>query len=85
MWFLPLLSSKHGAREPEVDESVCEISNQLNSAESVLYIEFDAYPEAKLLNSVNLNQLTKRYGSHREVARLLDISEAFVRQNTKQL
>ena len=40
---------KVGAREPEVDEPDCGSGDRLNRIEPVLCIEFEAYPEAKLL------------------------------------
>jgi hypothetical protein len=43
-----------------------------------LSIEIEAYPEAKLLNLVNLSRLVKQYGTTLDVARLIGASEAFV-------
>jgi hypothetical protein len=47
---------------------------------SILSIEFEAYPEAKLLSASNLKYLVKKYSSHIVVAKLIGASEAFVRQ-----
>ena len=56
--------------------------DQLNRTEPILSIEIEAYPEAKLLNPVNLSQLVKQYGTTQEVASLIGASEAFVRLKT---
>ncbi len=54
--------------------------NQLNRTEPVLYSEFEAYPEAKLLSASNLKYLVKKYSSYIAIAKLIGVSEAFNRQ-----
>ncbi|MBC7419391.1 MAG: recombinase family protein [Bdellovibrio sp.] len=78
------LSLTLGGRVTEVDEPVLYLKNQLNLSEPILCVELDAYPEAKLLNPINLKQLVKKYGSHCDVAQLIGASEAFVRQSSKK-
>ena len=66
-------------RPSEVDEPRFHYINQLNRTEPILSIELEVYPEAKLLNPVNLSQLVKKYGTTKAAARLIRASEAFVR------
>ena len=63
----------------EVDEPQFLCLDQLNRTEPVLSIEFEVYPEAKLLNPANLSQLVKKYGTTKAAACLIGASEAFVR------
>jgi hypothetical protein len=49
-----------------------------------LAVEFEAYPEAKLLKPINLRWLFDKYGLAITVARAIGVSESFVRQKSKQ-
>jgi hypothetical protein len=54
----------------------------VNENHSQLF-EVDAYPEAKVLNAVELKALHQRHGDWFQVAELIGASEAFARQNGK--
>lgn len=71
------MKKKIGAREPGVDESFYPSPRSL----PVLVMEFEAYPEPKLLRPSDLILLLNRYRSRRAVAKVIGVSEGFVIQN----
>ena len=71
-----LLDRLLGARVEQVGEHFC--------APSALFVfEIEAYPEAKILNSVELKALRQQLGDWHLVAESIGVSEAFARQNAK--
>lgn len=51
----------------------------LQSATTLIF-EFDEVPEPKILNPIELKELTKKYGGYQKAADAIGASEAFVRQ-----
>jgi hypothetical protein len=68
---------KNGAREPEVEEP-------LSRSESI-QIEFNEVVEPKGLLPGDLARLVKIYGSCVKAAKAIGASEAFVRQNSRDM
>lgn len=63
----------NGARVEQVDEP--------HSASVVVCFELEAYPEPKVLSSIELRVLYARYKSFVRVGTAIGTSEGFVRQN----
>lgn len=70
-----------GARETEVEEPVFTPATNLFRFEVVFQIEFEAYPEPKVLLPEDLQDLLTQYSRFSTVSQLIGTSEAFVRQN----
>jgi len=65
-----------GARAEQVGE-------HLGLSTALFMVEYECYPEAKILSGVELRALHQRLGGWPAVGRLIGASEAFARQNAK--
>ena len=69
-------ATKYGAQVDEADEPSFEPC-------ALVIFEFDAYPEAKTLEPIDLKILYEIYKSYVVVSKIIGTSECFVRQNIK--
>jgi len=78
-------SVSFGAQEEQVGELFSDLNDDLIRSEAfaILVVEFEAFPEPKILNTRELRALLKKYGGGVLTAEVIGASEAFVRQNAK--
>ena len=78
---------KIGAQVQEVDEPHQLIASSLESSlirsQAILQIEFDVIAEAKALLPAQISELYQKNRTYGATARLIGVSEGFVRQNVK--
>jgi hypothetical protein len=79
------MNGVNGAQDHEVDEPKARPSKVFMGSEvqATLVLESEAYPEPKYLTPAQLKALKTKYGSCRNVARLIGVCKEFVRRASK--
>jgi hypothetical protein len=61
-----------------------EVGEPNSGDRTVIWFEFEEYPEAKVLLPIELRALHEVYGSHKAVARIVGTSRVFVTENVEK-